>query len=101
MSAVPCKMSGNNGAWYGQTITILLSCAGILSGAAMAGPVGAVVGGFVGSALGTVVGVAAGFVGADVRKTLSEHDIFKRYNKDNDLESAVEAERKSDQQNKI
>ena len=67
----------------------------------MAGPVGAVVGGFVGSALGTVVGVAAGCVGVEVRKTLGEHDIFKRNNKDNDLESAVEAERKSDQQNKI
>ena len=67
----------------------------------MVGPVGAVVGGFIGSALGMVVGVAVGFIGADVRKALSEHDIFKRNNKDQDEESAVEAEKKSDQQNRI
>ncbi len=76
--------------------------AGVMGGAAVAGPVGAAVGGLLGSALGTIVGVAAGFVGADVRKTLSEHDVFSRKNaKAEDEKRALEAEKKSDEQNRI
>ena len=81
---------------------------GILGGAAMGGPIGAVVGGFLGSALGTVVWAAAGWVGADMRRTLGEHDVFHRGNSAEATEeereqerAAVEAEKKSDEQNRI
>ena len=88
-------------------LSTLSFIAGILGGAAVGGPVGAVVGGFLGSALGTVVGAAAGWVGADVRRTLGEHDVFGRGSSAETTEqqeqerAAVEAERKSDEQNRI
>ncbi len=78
---------------------------GIIGGASVAGPVGAAVGGVLGSFLGTTIGVAAGWIGADIRKTLSEHDVFASWKTDSKLnkeeKDAVEAENKHDLQNKI
>ena len=91
----------------GLVVSSMSFIAGILGGAAVGGPVGAVVGGFIGSALGTVVGAAAGWVGADVRRTLGEHDVFGRGSsaetkvEQEQERAAVEAERKSDEQNHI